>query len=228
MFHRSRQAAQAMVEFALTATLIFFLLAAAVDLGLIFMNMQSLNNAAQEGGQFGSRWLDVQTDGVAQLDYNQIIMRVRGESGSRGGIGFVNMHDLNNDGIPDAMLSDANADGIRDAVDSNGDGRFDLFQYGADTNGDGVIDTVTGLIAEGTQPAGYRRLIDLSVSDTAAANMYQYGRDTNGDGRLDIFTPPLASQPSPAYDPISRRDGWRRVDYRVADMYQYGRDLDCR
>jgi hypothetical protein len=90
---------QALVEFALAATLIFFLLAAAVDLGLIFFTIQSLHNAAQDGAAYGSRWLI--GNSPRTLDFNAIRERVRKEQGNRGGIGFVNLLDLNNNGIPD-------------------------------------------------------------------------------------------------------------------------------
>jgi hypothetical protein len=99
--HRNIKKGQALVEFALAATLIFFLLAAAVDLGLMFFGIQGLHNAAQEGGTYGSRWLTGAGYGVRVLDENAIRDRVRHESGSKGGIGFVNLLDLNNDGIPD-------------------------------------------------------------------------------------------------------------------------------
>lgn len=93
---------QALVEFALAATLIFFLLAAAVDLGFMFFAVQGLHNAAQEGGTYGSRWLiSNATSGARTLDLNTIRDNVRHESGTRGGIGFVNLLDLNNDGTPD-------------------------------------------------------------------------------------------------------------------------------
>src|SRR5215212_441157 len=95
--HKSK--GQALVEFALAATLIFFLLAAAVDLGLMFFAIQGLHNAAQEGGTYGSRWLTGQGFGVRTLDVNSIRDRVRHESGSSGGIGFVNLLDLNNNGV---------------------------------------------------------------------------------------------------------------------------------
>jgi hypothetical protein len=99
--HPKTKKGQALVEFALAATLIFFLLAAAVDLGLMFFGIQGLHNAAQEGGTYGSRWLTGVGYGVRTLDVNNIRDRVRHESGSNGGIGFVNLLDLNNDGIPD-------------------------------------------------------------------------------------------------------------------------------
>jgi hypothetical protein len=90
---------QALVEFALAATLIFFLLAAAVDLGLIFFTIQGLHNAAQDGAFYGSRWLI--GNSPRALNYDAIRERVRKESGNRGGIGFVNLLDLNNNGVPD-------------------------------------------------------------------------------------------------------------------------------
>jgi hypothetical protein len=99
--HPKTKKGQALVEFALAATLIFFLLAAAVDLGLMFFAVQGLHNAAQEGGTYGSRWLTGLGYGVRVLDENGIRDRVRHESGSKGGIGFVNLLDLNNDGTPD-------------------------------------------------------------------------------------------------------------------------------
>lgn len=102
MLRTNKSRGQALVEFALAATLIFFLLAAAVDLGFMFFAVQGLHNAAQEGGTYGSRWLvSNQTTGARTLDVNAIRDNVRHESGSRGGIGFVNLLDLNNDGIPD-------------------------------------------------------------------------------------------------------------------------------
>ncbi|HEU5090991.1 MAG TPA: TadE family protein, partial [Roseiflexaceae bacterium] len=105
---------QALVEFTLTAMLIFFLLAAAVDVGLIFFNLQGLHNSAQEGAAWGSRNIvvvDAGTTGgatVTKLDLEQIRDRVRLESGKKGATGFVNLRDLNADGIPD---DDANNDG---------------------------------------------------------------------------------------------------------------------
>jgi hypothetical protein len=97
---------QALVEFALAATLIFFLLAAVVDLGLIFFTIQGLHNAAQEGAAYGSRWLMGASPRV--LDADGIRERVRKESGTRGGIGFVNLLDLNHNGVPD-VGPDSNA-----------------------------------------------------------------------------------------------------------------------
>src|SRR5215211_5430172 len=99
-----RTQGQALVEFALAATLIFFLLAAAVDLGLIFFSLQGMHNAAQEGAAYGSRWLI--GSNPRALDLNSIRDRVRHESGSQGGIGLVNLLDLNNDGIRDVGPND--------------------------------------------------------------------------------------------------------------------------
>src|SRR5262245_57540666 len=96
MRQRLRTKGQAIVEFALAATLIFFLLAATVDLGLIFFTLQGLHNAAQEGGTYGSRWLTT----TRQIDVDSIRDRVRHEAGTSG-IGFANLLDLNGDGIAD-------------------------------------------------------------------------------------------------------------------------------
>jgi hypothetical protein len=84
---------QAIVEFALMATLIFFLLSAVVDLGLIFFTLQALHNAAQEGATYGSRNL-VLSGGVMQVDTAVVRDRARHEAGDQG-IGFANLLDLN-------------------------------------------------------------------------------------------------------------------------------------
>src|SRR5512145_629174 len=100
MSKRKRTKGQALVEFALSATLIFFLLAAVVDLSLIFFRLQSLTNAAQEGAVYGSRWLT----STGQLDLAQIRDRARHESGdwsaARAG-NFVNLLDLDNNNEED-------------------------------------------------------------------------------------------------------------------------------
>jgi len=109
MRRASRKAGQAIVEFALMITLIFFLLSAAVDLGLIFFALQGMYNAEQEGAMYGSRWVDVTYSGSnitgTTLRVNEIRNRVRGEAGARGGVGFVNLIDLNNNGINDSTES---------------------------------------------------------------------------------------------------------------------------
>lgn len=120
----TRAAAQALVEFALAATLIFFLLAAAVDLGLIYMTVQALHNAAQEGANYGSRWLVVNPDGSSKVDEAKVRDRVRNEAGPSGGVSGINLKDLNANGIDDAnepgvqesniqvkMLTDVSDDG---------------------------------------------------------------------------------------------------------------------
>jgi hypothetical protein len=104
----SRARGQALVEFALAATLIFFLLAAVVDLGLIFFTLQGMRTSAQEGAQFGSYPVAVMNaDGSlnrVDLDYNNIVQRVRLANGSVGG-GFANMLDLDNNGVADDAQS---------------------------------------------------------------------------------------------------------------------------
>jgi hypothetical protein len=103
MIRRKRTQGQAIVEFALAATLIFFLLAAAVDVGLIFFALQGMHNAAQEGAAYGSRWgvqIDTTTNAV-YIDNNAIIDHVRGESGAKGGNGFINLYDLDGNGVDD-------------------------------------------------------------------------------------------------------------------------------
>ncbi len=108
MPQRRRTKGQALVEFALMATLIFFLLSAAVDIGLIFFTLQGLHNAAQEGATYGSRWgIISNTNGVIYVDDTTIRDRARHESGNQG-IGFANLLDLNNNGIPDINPDQSN------------------------------------------------------------------------------------------------------------------------
>jgi Flp pilus assembly protein TadG len=117
---RQRTRAQAIVEFALAAILIFFLLSAAVDLGLIFFRHQGLYNASLEGAQYGSRFTKnytgaelaamslidrqrlgclvqnpVSTQTYICLDEDEIRSRLINESGDGGGINSVNLKDLN-------------------------------------------------------------------------------------------------------------------------------------
>jgi hypothetical protein len=132
---------QALVEFALAATLIFFLLAAAADLGLIFFTLQGLHNAAQEGASYGSRWLITNSGGLA-LDYAGIRNRARMEAGNRG-TGFANLLDLDNNGQDD-LTQDPN--GVDDA---SGTSVFPTYiQIKAlkdvDGNGDPLNDVVSG------------------------------------------------------------------------------------
>ena len=150
--HKTRHSktGQALVEFALAATLIFFLLAAAVDLGLIFFSLQGIHNAAQEGAAYGSRWLIGSSPRA--LDLNSIRDRVRHESGSRGGIGFVNLLDLNNDGIRDVGPNDdsvVGANGTTYQLMPDGTRVIDNFIQiqlltDTDTNGDPMNDLVAG------------------------------------------------------------------------------------
>jgi hypothetical protein len=96
--------AQALVEFSLAATLIFFLLAAVVDLGLIYFTMQALRVAAQEGANYGSYTkARVNSNGAVTevyIDSAEIARRVYGAAGDRGS-GFANLHDLNANGTDD-------------------------------------------------------------------------------------------------------------------------------
>lgn len=97
----SKAQAQAMVEFALAATLIFFLLAAAIDLGFLFFTKQGLTSAAQEGAMYGSNKLKSVSGGGRELDIATIQSRVRYESGDNGGNGISNLLDLNSNGKDD-------------------------------------------------------------------------------------------------------------------------------
>ncbi|HMQ31347.1 MAG TPA: pilus assembly protein [Chloroflexaceae bacterium] len=96
---RARAGGQAIVEFALAATLIFFLLAAVVDIGLMYFTLQALRVAAQEGATFGSYPVQV-ANGNVDIPYAEITNRVYGAAGDQGG-GFANLRDLNANGRDD-------------------------------------------------------------------------------------------------------------------------------
>ncbi len=105
MKQRRKTSGQAIVEFALSATVIFLLLSAAVDLGLIFFTMQALRAAAQEGATYGSYPLVVTNSSgqvtEVRLNYREIFNRIRTAGGTRP-TGVANLLDLNGDGIDDA------------------------------------------------------------------------------------------------------------------------------
>lgn len=149
-------AGQAIVEFALAVTLIFFLLAAAVDLGLIFFTLQGLNNAAQEGARYGARWLNTNaTTGERSLQLNEIRNRVRFESGVDGGINYVNLFDLNNNGTIDAY--DAGGGPARLGLESGLDGTvvvdyIDVKLLSADFATGELKEDATCLVQQKTNP----------------------------------------------------------------------------
>lgn len=119
MLHRKEHTAgQALVEVALAITLIFFLLSAAVDLGLMFFTLQGLRTAAQEGAAFGSYPVQVMNaDGSlnrVDLNYDEIVRRVRGSAGAPSA-GFVDFQDLDNDGVADVSEAEPAHTNPRDA-----------------------------------------------------------------------------------------------------------------
>lgn len=103
-----RTRGQALVELALAGTLLFLLLAAAVDLGLIFFTLQGMRVAAQEGATFGSYPVQIMQNGQLQrvdLNYAEIVRRVRNAGGNQTS-GFANLHDLDNNGVFDELEAD--------------------------------------------------------------------------------------------------------------------------
>jgi TadE-like protein len=112
--------AQALVEFTLAATLIFFLLAAAVDLGLIFFSLQNLRTAAQEGATFGSRPITFKnarggTERV-DIDYANVTRRILNANGTDGQ-NLGNVRDLNNDDTDDLQQIGSQVNGANSSGD---------------------------------------------------------------------------------------------------------------
>ncbi|HEY1016127.1 MAG TPA: TadE family protein [Herpetosiphonaceae bacterium] len=105
MRHRKRPG-QAIVELALSMTLIYLLFSATVDFGLAYFAYQGIAGAAQEGAQFGAR---KPLSGNAS-NLGEIQQRTRTEGGlAANRRGFVNLFDLNNNRIDD--LSDGTVNG---------------------------------------------------------------------------------------------------------------------
>jgi hypothetical protein len=95
---------QALVEFALVITLLFFIFSAGVDLGLIFYSYQALANAAEEGTAYGSMYPVINSGSGTAHNDTAIRLRVRNESFAPNldnKVTVVNMLDLNNDGTDD-------------------------------------------------------------------------------------------------------------------------------
>lgn len=95
--HKRKKAGQALVEFALSITVIFLLISATIDLGLAFFAYQGISGAAQEGAAYGALFPQV---GNA-LNATGIRERTRWEAGGDKTLAhrarFVNLFDLDND-----------------------------------------------------------------------------------------------------------------------------------
>lgn len=98
---KRKKAGQALVEFALSITLIFVITSAIIDLGLAFFAYQGMAGAAQEGASYAALF---PTAGNATNDV-EIRNRVRFEGGVDTTLAnrarFVNLLDLNNNKIDD-------------------------------------------------------------------------------------------------------------------------------
>jgi Flp pilus assembly protein TadG len=99
--HKRKKPGQSLVEFALTATLMFMMLSAIIDLGLAYFAYQGLAGAAQEGASYAALFPN---KGTATNDA-EIRQRVRYEAGANISLPhraqFVDLLDLNNDNIDD-------------------------------------------------------------------------------------------------------------------------------
>lgn len=98
MRKRTIQAGQAIVETALMAMLLFFMLSAALDVGLMYFAVQAASNAALDGASYGSiLWPTTPSSGGVPANYGAIVARVRNEPGDIRNT-IVSMRDLNSDG----------------------------------------------------------------------------------------------------------------------------------
>lgn len=92
---------QALVEFALTITLLFLMISAVIDLGLAFFAHQGIAGAAAEGAAYAA----LMPNNGATANDAAIRDRARYEGGADPNLThrarFVNLMDLNNDGADD-------------------------------------------------------------------------------------------------------------------------------
>jgi Flp pilus assembly protein TadG len=114
---KRKKPGQSLVEFALSATLLFMLLSAIIDLGLAFFAYQGLAGSAQEGASYAALY---PTDGNVPND-PAIRQRARYEAGADSSLPhrarFVNLLDLNNDKSVDSLA--VQTDYIRISVVQN-------------------------------------------------------------------------------------------------------------
>ena len=98
---KRKQAGQALVEFALTITVLFTFLSGIIDGALAFFAYQGLKGAAYEAVSYGSL-SPLRSDGT--INTQEIRDRLRYESGApnnNSGLRYVNLFDLDNSGGPD-------------------------------------------------------------------------------------------------------------------------------
>jgi hypothetical protein len=126
-----KRAGQALVEFALSATLLFFILTAIIDFGLAFFAYQGIVGAAQEGASYASFKPTTSAGGVPTLNDTEIRQRVRFESGIddatiQNRARFVNLFDLDNKngvdsvGVQEAYILISTVPNPSNILDSNG------------------------------------------------------------------------------------------------------------
>jgi hypothetical protein len=109
--NKRKKPGQALVEFALSATLIFLILSAMIDLGLAYFAYQGLAGAAQEGAAYAALYPTIGTS----VNDAEIRNRARFEGGSDSSLPnraqFVNLLDLNNN-----KKDDTSPDDLRDNI----------------------------------------------------------------------------------------------------------------
>ena len=114
--HKRKKPGQSLVEFALSATLLFLMLSAIIDLGLAYFAYQGLAGAAQEGASYAALY---PTNGNAPND-PAIRQRVRYEAGADLNLPhrarFIDLLDLNNNKKDDASGSDLTQDVLADYI----------------------------------------------------------------------------------------------------------------
>ncbi len=117
---------QSLVEFTLSATLIFVILSATIDVGLAFFAYQGIAGAAQEGAAYAA-YSPVTRDNNNNAIVNdaEVRSRVRNEAGVAADdfanrARFVSLHDLNNDKTDDSTQPAVLTDFIRVSSLANG------------------------------------------------------------------------------------------------------------
>jgi hypothetical protein len=104
---RRQTRGQALVEFAFISILVVIILGMAIDGGLIYLTYQNMVNSVEEGLSYGTYEPLVRGSGGSLVANDEAIrFRMRHEGGDRdtdGGIRFINMFDLDNNGTFDDL-----------------------------------------------------------------------------------------------------------------------------
>lgn len=109
---KRKQAGQALVEFALTITVLFTFLSGIIDAGLAFFAYQGLKGAAYEAVSYGALFPLTSAGAINEQEIRDRLRYEGGAPSNNSGLRFVNLFDLNNNGAPDTLTEQRSHIGI--------------------------------------------------------------------------------------------------------------------